>query len=58
MSLYAKTPLPIAATQDMIDELTEEKFIGKAGLTIEGVETARVIKLLFELADTVKHNYR
>jgi len=47
---YNGNPPHIDATQEMIDDLVEDGFLGKNGLTEKGVEVAKIIDICFSLS--------
>ena len=44
-------PPHVDATQEMIDELVEEGFLDKNGLTDKGIQAAEIIEICFELSN-------
>lgn len=54
---FNKKPINIDATQEMIDDLVKEGFLGKKGLTKKGKYTAKILDMVFKMGEAFFQEY-
>lgn len=54
---FNRNPINIEATQEMVDDLVSEGFLGKNGLTKKGKNVAKILDMIFQMSESFLQEY-